>query len=93
MNSKHCWRLGALLPLSLGCLLQAHAAGWEEKHYNPMPAADDVVLPMPCDGAMVFRKVFDIAMFQCVDRGSGGHAHLPHAAAEHFPQAVRFAPD
>ncbi|WP_122663746.1 SUMF1/EgtB/PvdO family nonheme iron enzyme [Pseudomonas viridiflava] len=37
--------------------LQASAA-WEEKFYNPMPDADDVVLPMPCDGAMVFRKVF-----------------------------------
>ncbi|MBX8519040.1 formylglycine-generating enzyme family protein [Pseudomonas cichorii] len=37
--------------------LQASAA-WEEKLYNPMPAAEDVVLPMPCDGAMVFRKVF-----------------------------------
>lgn len=58
MNSKHCWRFGALLPLGLGFLLQAHAAGWEEKHYNPMPTADDVLLPMPCDGAMVFRKVF-----------------------------------
>ncbi len=31
---------------------------WDEKHYNPAPSADDVILPMPCDGAMVFRKVF-----------------------------------
>jgi formylglycine-generating enzyme required for sulfatase activity len=25
--------------------------------YNPRPAPDDVVMPMPCDGTMVFRKV------------------------------------
>lgn len=51
-------RLGLLLPLSLGYLLDASAAGWEEKYYNPMPEASDVVLPMPCEGSMVFRKVF-----------------------------------
>ncbi|EPN29391.1 hypothetical protein A245_46948, partial [Pseudomonas syringae pv. actinidiae ICMP 19096] len=38
--------------------LQTFAAAWEEKLYNPMPDAEDVVLPMPCDGAMVFRKVY-----------------------------------
>lgn len=32
-------------------------AAWEEKLYNPKPQAEDVILPMPCDGAMVFRKV------------------------------------
>jgi hypothetical protein len=51
-------RFGLLLPLSLGYLLDASAAGWEEKYYNPMPEAGDVVLPMPCEGSMVFRKVF-----------------------------------
>ena len=25
--------------------------------YNPHPAPDDVVMPMPCGGVMVFRKV------------------------------------
>lgn len=30
---------------------------WDERYFNPGPAEDDVVLPMPCDGAMVFRKV------------------------------------
>lgn len=34
----------------------AHAA-WEEKFYNPHPLPDDVIMPMPCDGSMVFRKV------------------------------------
>ena len=51
-------RFGLLLPLTLGYLLDASAAGWEEKYYNPMPEAGDVVLPMPCEGSMVFRKVF-----------------------------------
>ena len=51
-------RFGLLLPLSLGYVLCASAAGWEEKYYNPMPDAADVVLPMPCEGSMVFRKVF-----------------------------------
>lgn len=36
----------------------ALAAPWPEEYYNPRPAADDVILPMPCDGAMTFRKVF-----------------------------------
>ncbi|MES3708274.1 SUMF1/EgtB/PvdO family nonheme iron enzyme [Pseudomonas putida] len=56
MNSKAYSRL-LLAPLALGFALQATAATWEEKYYNPMADADDVVLPMPCDGAMVFRKV------------------------------------
>ncbi len=55
MNSRH-WRHLLFVPLTLASL-QASAA-WEEKLYNPMPAAEDVVLPMPCEGAMVFRKVF-----------------------------------
>ena len=35
----------------------AHAAGWDERHYNPQPAQDDVVLPLPCEGALALRKV------------------------------------
>ena len=30
---------------------------WEPAYYNPKPLSDDVVLPMPCGGAMTFRKV------------------------------------
>jgi hypothetical protein len=55
VNCKHLRHL-LFVPLTLASL-QASAT-WEEKFYNPMPDADDVVLPMPCDGAMVFRKVF-----------------------------------
>ncbi|AWB34945.1 formylglycine-generating enzyme family protein [Orrella marina] len=40
----------------------AHAASkseikWEAAYFNPQPLPDDVVLPMPCGGAMTFRKV------------------------------------
>ncbi|MBT2772218.1 SUMF1/EgtB/PvdO family nonheme iron enzyme [Halomonas sp. ISL-60] len=30
---------------------------WDERLYNPAPLDDDVVLPMPCGGAMTFRQV------------------------------------
>lgn len=55
MNSRYWCRL-LLLPLGVACT-QAFAAAWDEKYFNPMPEADDVVLPMPCDGSMVFRKI------------------------------------
>lgn len=51
-------RIALLLPLTLGYALYAGAAPWEEKTFNPIPDQDDVVLPMPCEGSMVFRKVF-----------------------------------
>ena len=53
----------ALLILMLLLLLLpiGSAAGqepaWEERFYNPAAAPDDLVLPMPCGGSMVFRKV------------------------------------
>jgi len=57
-----------LVSLLLACasagLLAAPLAGspgapvtWPEKLYNPAPAADDLVLPLACGGAMVFRPV------------------------------------
>ncbi len=30
---------------------------WDSKYFNPQAEVDDVILPMPCDGEMVFRKV------------------------------------
>ena len=35
----------------------AYGTPWEEKFYNPKPLEGDVILPMPCDGNMVFRMV------------------------------------
>jgi len=32
--------------------------GWPAEFFNPSPADDDLLLPMPCGGAMAFRKVF-----------------------------------
>lgn len=45
------------------CTVMALAApvaaeiSWQESYYNPQPAQEDLVLPMPCGGAMVFRPV------------------------------------
>lgn len=33
------------------------AITWDEKTYNPQPLAGDLTLPMPCGGAMTFRRV------------------------------------
>ncbi|MCB1792135.1 MAG: SUMF1/EgtB/PvdO family nonheme iron enzyme [Gammaproteobacteria bacterium] len=35
----------------------APAVTWDAKFYNPKPADDDVILPLPCGGAMTFRRV------------------------------------
>ncbi len=43
---------------TLGALPAAPAATtWPEEQFNPQPLAGDIVLPMPCGGAMAFRKV------------------------------------
>lgn len=46
------WALG----LSL-CGALAVSAPWEARFFNPKPTEGDVVLPMPCEGSMVFRRV------------------------------------
>lgn len=52
---------GSALPygLILGLLASAsvQAEPWEAKVWNPKPADDDIILPMPCEGAMAFRQV------------------------------------
>jgi Sulfatase-modifying factor enzyme 1 len=30
---------------------------WKEQYYNPKPQTEDLVLPMPCGGAMTFRPI------------------------------------
>lgn len=35
----------------------AAGATWPESYFNPKPADDDLVLPMPCGGAMAFRPI------------------------------------
>ncbi len=53
-----------VLGLSIGAIWLAASLGaapaqpaWDERFYNPAPAEDDLVLPLPCDGAIVFRPV------------------------------------
>ena len=33
------------------------AQPWEEKFFNPKKLDGDIVLPMPCEGSMVFRVI------------------------------------
>ena len=46
----------ALLPVVLGSAPQAQER-WPEEYWNPKPLAEDLILPMPCGGAMAFRPV------------------------------------
>ncbi|MEO1274700.1 MAG: SUMF1/EgtB/PvdO family nonheme iron enzyme, partial [Pseudomonadota bacterium] len=50
---------GAALAVAVPATAQtpASATAWPEADYNPQPREGDVVLPMPCQGAMVFRSV------------------------------------
>lgn len=54
----HSVLLPAILAAGLGIALAAHAqSDWDERLYNPSPLEDDVILPMPCGGAMAFRQI------------------------------------
>lgn len=67
--SDSVWATGRVcgtLALSLVLLPAVHAEGepeappqisWAERLYNPEPAPDDLILPLPCGGAMAFRPV------------------------------------
>lgn len=60
MNSnqfKACFK--AQLLAWLICLAGADAVAepWPARYSNPKPLEDDVILPMPCDGAMAFRRI------------------------------------
>lgn len=37
--------------------VMAEESRWREKFYNPQPSDGDFIAPMPCGGAMVFRRV------------------------------------
>jgi len=83
-------RIGCLI--ALVALLPAFSAraAWDEKHYNPKPLEDDVILPMSCDGRMAFRKVYiplagpldDYAVTLGQDGDDWGY--LEHARPEHI---------
>ncbi len=46
----------ALASLALPAFAQ-RPAPWPERFYNPQPAPDDLILPLPCGGAMAFRRI------------------------------------
>lgn len=46
-----------LAGLAAAPALAQDAEPWPQKYYNPAAAEDDLVLPMPCGGAMAFRRV------------------------------------
>ncbi|MAU62607.1 MAG: hypothetical protein CMI62_17970 [Parvibaculum sp.] len=48
----------ALLIMGLGTSTAgAQDAAWQERDYNPKAAEDDLILPMPCGGSYVFRRI------------------------------------
>ncbi len=61
---RHCWGVPPV-PILLALLLgaaplvdpAAEQITWPRDLYNPAPRADDVLLPLPCGGAMAFRWV------------------------------------
>ncbi len=48
------WAAAMALMVTVPVLAQPQ---WPIERYNPKPLTDDVVLPMPCGGAMAFRRV------------------------------------
>jgi len=69
----------AALLLALATGAEAAAPTWDEPLYNPKPDKEDVILPLPCGGAMVFRKVVvasdGLYSDQRVTLGSGDDSH------------------
>jgi len=56
MKSAIC-SLGMMVALAVPLVPSEAAAEWPVSTYNPSPLDGDLVLPMPCGGGMVFRKV------------------------------------
>ena len=52
-----CVPLLAGSALSEGDPVVPQSVEWKDRLYNPQPLADDVVMPLPCGGGIVFRKV------------------------------------
>lgn len=48
--------LGVVLSVAIAAPAMAEIT-WKDRYYNPVPAAGDLTLPMPCGGAMTFRRV------------------------------------
>lgn len=48
--------LGVVLSVAIATPVMAEIT-WKDTYYNPAPIAGDLTLPMPCGGAMTFRRV------------------------------------
>lgn len=60
IHLRNCIRPAALATAALTVLSSpplAQQIDWKEAYYNPQPDAGDLILPMPCGGAMAFRRV------------------------------------
>lgn len=55
-RSRHCI-LAVAAVLVAASAAGAADPGWRQEYYNPAPSPDDLVLPMPCGGAMAFRRI------------------------------------
>lgn len=90
------------LPLLLAALLAmlpaagpaAAQARWPEEAWNPRPMPDDLVLPLPCGGAMAFRPVpVPVAQGALADRpASLGQPDAETAYSEYLRQAFIAGP-
>ena len=85
MSGGGCWRW-CLIALAGCTLAQQSVPPWPERLYNPQPADGDLVLPMPCGGAMAFRRI-DVP-----DRGAlndqEDHARRPRRAVRPTPKTA-----
>ena len=74
------------------------AQQWEARFFNPKPLADDVVLTLPCDGAMTFRKVLVPGIKPLDDFGvtlgaeESNQRHLEQAHPAHIAGSFTAAP-
>lgn len=66
-----------ILMLGVAAARAAPEIAWEDRYYNPKPLEGDVILPMPCGGAMAFRRV-DVRP----DGGAGPLSDLPVALGD-----------
>jgi len=93
-----------LLASAFISMLPSPAHAWDAKEFNSKPADGDVILPMPCDGAMVFRAIKvplanpldDYAVTVGQDGGDWGYleqarpAHIAGSFTVTKPQAERY---
>jgi hypothetical protein len=89
--ARACGRFSAaLLATALWAGVASAETPWPEKLFNPSPAPDDVVLPMPCGGSMAFRpvvvpgvKILDDYQIKLGD-GAEEHAFSEHRHSEYI---------